>query len=200
MGWGRGDTLPAAAVADRLIKKLGGERRGEATFFFGVLAWGRDAQFGALCGDLREELLQYGGHGFHAVRAPGRDVLFFAEVGREIVEFNFPEHLVGRNFPRAVAECERLRAVGSEVVAPEERARQSERLTGEEGQQARAVEGAVGGSGNLGECAGGREKIETTNRLRAGGAGPGVAGPTDDAGDVVPGFGDVEFHAAEWVE
>jgi hypothetical protein len=27
-----------------------------------------------------------------------------------------------------------------------------------------------------------------------------VAGPADDARDVVPGFGDVEFHAAEWVE
>lgn len=198
MGWCKGDALPAAAVADRLIKKLGGERRAEAAF---SAFWrgGWVAKFGALCGDLREELLQCGGHGFHAVRASGGDVLFFAEVGREIVEFNLPELLVGRNFPRAVAKCERLRAVGSEVVVPEERMRQSERLTGEEGQQARAVEGAVGGSGNLGERAGGREKIETTNRLRAGGAGPGVTGPADDAGDAVPGFGDMEFHAAEWV-
>jgi hypothetical protein len=26
-----------------------------------------------------------------------------------------------------------------------------------------------------------------------------VTGPADDAGDAVPGFGDMEFHAAEWV-
>lgn len=135
VGWCRGDERPAGLVTDRLIKKLGGERRGEATFFrrFGV---------GAGCpiwrplrGDLREELLQRGSHGFHAVRVPSGDVLFFAEVGREIVEFNLPERLVGRNFPPVVAECERLRAVGSEVVAPEERVRQGERLTGEEGRK-----------------------------------------------------------------
>ncbi|PHX86646.1 MAG: hypothetical protein CK538_02125 [Opitutia bacterium] len=113
VGWGRGDTLPAAAVADRLIKNLAGERRGEATFFrrFGV---GRDAQFGALCGDLREELLQYGGHGFHAVRAPGRDVLFFAEVGREIVEFNLPPSILSagifHGLSRSASVCGRLGA------------------------------------------------------------------------------------------
>ena len=107
------------------------------------------------------------------------------------------ERGVGEEFPRAVAEGESPRFADGEIVLPIERVRTYERLTSEQWEQVRAVEGAVAWGRNAGERAGGGEEIEVADRFCVGGTGGDVTGPADDAGDPVAGFGDVEFHAAQ---
>ncbi len=61
---------------------------------------------GALGGDFRTDGLYRGDHGFHAFRVLRRDVLFFGDVGGEMVEFEVVEGGCGEKFPGAVAEGE----------------------------------------------------------------------------------------------
>ena len=138
-----------------------------------------------------------GGHAGEAGGFARGEILFFTDVFHDVVEFELIEGGVGEEFPRAVAEGDGPGFADGAVVLPVERVGPGEGFAGEEGEEAGAVDGAVGGDGDAGEFAEGGEEIEVADGFGADGAGLRAAGPAEDAGDAVAGFGDVEFHAAQ---
>ena len=138
-----------------------------------------------------------GGHAGEAGGFAGGEVLFFTDVFHDVVEFELVEGGVGEEFPRAVAEGDGPGFADGAVVLPVEGMGAGEGFASEDGEEAGAVDRAVGGDGDAGEFAEGGEEIEVADGFGADGAGRGVARPAEDAGDAVAGFGDVEFHAAQ---